>query len=85
MGTRTAIQQSSVVAFGLMFVAGWVLLVSLGVAAGAKPIRLGDWVGRHGVGAAVGLTVLVAFLVLTVVVLGEHGETDPAPQEWPPE
>jgi membrane-bound acyltransferase YfiQ involved in biofilm formation len=85
MGTRTAIRQNPFVAFGLMFVMGWVILVGLGVVAGASPPQYGDWVGRHGVGAVVGLVVLAAFLAMTVAVLGEQGETDPTPREWPPE
>lgn len=85
MGTRTAIRQNPLVAFALLFVVGWTALVALGVAAGANYPRYGDWVGRHGVGAIVGLAVLVAFLVLAVSILGELGETGPAPEEWPPE
>lgn len=85
MGTRTALRQNPVLTFGLLFVAGWVVLVGIGVVAAAKPPDPGDWVGRHGVGAAVGLAVLAAFLVLTVAVLGELGESAPLPQEWPPE
>ena len=85
MGTRTAIQQNPIVAFGLLFVVGWTALVAMGVAVGATYPQYGDWVGRHGIGGLVGLAVLVTFLVLTVAVLGELGETDPAPEEWPPE
>lgn len=85
MGTRTAIQQNPVVTFGLLFVVGWTALVAMGVATGAKFPTYGDWVGRHGVGAIVGLAVLATFLILAVVVLGELGETRPAPEEWPPE
>ena len=85
MGTRTAIQQNPILTFGLLFVVGWTALVAMGVAAGAKYPAYGDWVGRHGVGAIVGLGVLVAFLVFTVAVLGELGEGGPAPEEWPPE
>lgn len=85
MGTRTAIRQNPVVTFGLLFVVGWTALVALGVAAGAKFPEYGDWVGRHGVGGIVGLAVLATFLILAIAVLGELGETRPAPEEWPPE
>lgn len=85
MGTRTAIRQSPIVAFFLLFVTGWVVLVGLGVAAGARAPEVGDWVGRHGVGGVVGLGVLLAFVLLLVVLLGEASEVGPAPEEWPPE
>jgi hypothetical protein len=85
MGTRTALRQSPLVAFGLMFVAAWVVFVGVGVAVGAKAPDLGNWVGRNGIGAIVGLIVLGAFFVLAVGVLAELGEHDPTPEEWPPE
>lgn len=85
MGTRTAIEHNPVIAFGLLLAVGWVVLVGLNVFNGMGSLTIGDWVGRHGLGGFVGLFVMFVFLLLVIVILGELGEPDPAPDEWPPE
>lgn len=85
MGTRTAIRQNPVVAFGLLFLVAWTALVAFGVATAMRLPAYGDWVGRHGVGGLVGLVVLGTFLLLLVVLFSELAERNPAPSEWPPE
>ena len=85
MGLRTAVEHNPVVTFGLLFAAAWTALIGFTVVSQMRGLTPGNWVGQHGFGGLMGLIVLTAFLVLMLLALGELGEPDPAPEEWPPE
>lgn len=85
MGLRTAFRQHKLVLIGLLAFGAWVFLTIQNVAASMGPVVYGDWVGQSGVVGLVGLGVLVAIGLLAVLVYGELGETEPLPEEFPPE
>ncbi|MFQ3320296.1 MAG: hypothetical protein ACI8UR_000909 [Natronomonas sp.] len=85
MSMRTAARQNKVVLAGLLLFAGWVALTALNVFNSTTASSLGSWVGQHPTGGVVGILALLFILALTVGVYGELAESDPAPEEWPPE
>ncbi|WP_265111920.1 hypothetical protein [Halosolutus halophilus] len=85
MGIRTAIDHNPLIAFGLLFVAGWTVLIGLNVVNQMGGLGPGNWVGQHGFGGLMGVIVMAAFLGLILLAFGALGEPDPAPEEWPPE
>lgn len=85
MGIRTASQQNSLLLALLLLFIGWTALTLMNVVTSAGPLALGEWIGQHGVGGVIGGIVLLVILALAVGVFGELGESDPAPEEWPPQ
>lgn len=85
MGIRTALDHNSVITFALIFVGVWIALIGLQVVNEMGPVTIGDWVGQHGVGGLMGLLALAIVLGLLIVLFGELGTSEPAPEEWPPE
>lgn len=83
MAVRDAIRRSPIITFGVLLALVWLLFAGTGVL-GAMDLTAGS-VGQGAVGGVVGLLVIAAALVLLVVVLGEAGESGPAPETWPPE
>lgn len=85
MGIRTAIDHNPLLTFGLLFAAGWVLLVGFQIVNAMGSVTGGNWVGRHGLGGVMGLIVMAIFLGVVIAAFGALGEPEPAPGEWPPE
>ncbi|SEV84955.1 hypothetical protein [Natrinema salifodinae] len=85
MGIRTAVDQNPLLAFGLLFIAGWAVFVGSHIISVMGSITGGDWVGRHGLGGLMGLLVLAIFLGIVIAAFGALSEPEPAPNEWPPE
>lgn len=85
MGIRTASQQNSLLLAALLLFIGWIALTGLNVISSAGALTLDNWVGQHGVGGVIGVIALLFILALAVGVFGELGESEPAPEEWPPQ
>ncbi|RKD95584.1 hypothetical protein [Halopiger aswanensis] len=85
MGLRTAFRQNKLVLIGLLAFGAWAFLTILNVSSSMGAVVYGDWVGQSGVVGLIGLGVLGAIALLVVLVYGELGETEPLPEEFPPE
>lgn len=85
MGLRTAFRQNKLVLIGLLAFGAWVFLTIQNVSSSMGSVVYGDWVGQSGVVGLVGLGVLAGIGLLVVLVYGELGETEPLPEEFPPE
>lgn len=83
MGIRTALRQGKAVTFAVLLVGIWTVLVWLDVYVSIEWASA-DFVGQSFVSGVVGLIVLAVLFGLLVVLYGELGETDPAPDPWPP-
>ncbi|UIO99554.1 hypothetical protein Hbl1158_13655 [Halobaculum sp. CBA1158] len=87
MGLRTAVSQSWVLTTMATAFALWAGYHAVQAFALSENIWAfdGSYVGTNAVGGLVGVAVLVAFVALLFVLLGELGESDPSPEAWPPE
>lgn len=84
MDLRTSLQQTRWITLAVLGVLIWTIVIWFEV------LNTLDWtaasfVGQAGVSGVVGLLVLVGLFVLLVTLAAELGETDPAPESWPPE
>lgn len=85
MGIRTASRHNGLLTAGLLLFLGWTALTALNVVTNAGPIAADEWVGQHGVGGVVGGVALLILAVFAVGLFGELSESDPEPEEWPPQ
>ena len=86
MALRTALQMSKVLVIGVLLFAGWLLLTVMQVFETMGSITLGNEViGQGGASGIVGLLVMAVLAGLLLFLYSELGETDPAPEPFPPE
>lgn len=86
MALRTALQMSKVLVIGVLLIAGWLLLNALQVFETMNSIELGNQViGQGGMSGVIGLLVMAVLAGLLLFLYSELGETDPAPEPFPPE
>jgi hypothetical protein len=91
MSIKNALGQARLVTIGVLAAVGWMLLTGLRVFESidfwglADAGVVGDAIGPTAVGGVLGLVILTVTVLLAAQLLGELGETDPAPEPWPPE
>lgn len=85
MSLRTASQNNGILLAAILLFSGWTVYTFVNVYNSMGALTLGNWVGQHGVGGLFGLVGLLVILGLSVTVYGSLSETEPTPQEWPPE
>jgi hypothetical protein len=86
MTLRSAIRSSRILTFGIIFVMLWGLLNLYRVATSFnwEALAAPSFIGLNAVGGIAGVVVLAVFLMLLIGLYGELGESDPAPEPWPP-
>ena len=86
MALRTALQMSKVLVIGVLLFAGWLLLNVMQVFETMNSLELGNQViGQGGMSGVIGLLVMAVLAGLLLFLYSELGETDPAPEPFPPE
>ncbi|WP_435062467.1 hypothetical protein [Halobaculum sp. EA56] len=87
MGLRNAVSQSWVLTAMATAIGLWCAYVAVQTFAASENIWAfdGSYVGTNAVGGLAGVAVLAGIVALLLVYLGELGESDPAPEAWPPE
>lgn len=87
MGLRNAIEQTGWLPFAALLVLLWTIVTALNTVGMMQPYGgLGaEYVGQAFLSGAVGLLVLLVFASAVVLVFSEAGESDPAPDEFPPQ
>jgi len=81
MGIRTALTQSRIISLGLFAAGIWIVMTMLQVYGRLGPLSSGG-VGQAPISGLIGLAVLGGTLALVLVLYGELGETEPAPEPW---
>ncbi|SHG73218.1 hypothetical protein [Halobaculum gomorrense] len=87
MGLRTAVSQSWVLTAMATGIGLWCAYTAVQAFAAIESLWTftGSYVGQNAVGGLAGVAVLAGIVALLLVFFGELGQTDPAPQTWPPE
>lgn len=85
MSLRTAVEQSRWLTLAVFAVGAWVLFTLVRVVDTMGTPWADQTVGQTFASGFVGAVVLAALLAMAVVVVGELGSTEPAPEAWPPE
>jgi hypothetical protein len=71
---------------GVFLIAGWILLNAFSIYESLGSFSIGTQViGQGGVSGVIGLLVMAVFAGLLLFLYSELGETDPAPDPFPPE
>lgn len=86
MSLRTALQNSRLLTFGIIAGFVWILLNLITVVGAFDwyAAASGDFIGQNAVGGIVGAVVLLVILGGFITLYSEAGETDAAPESWPP-
>lgn len=87
MGLRNAVSQSWVLTAMATGIGLWFAYIAVQTFAASENVWTfsGSYVGTNAVGGLAGVAVLAGIVALLFVYFGELGESDPAPQAWPPE
>jgi hypothetical protein len=86
MTTRSAIRQSKVITFAVMFVLAWLVLTLYRVATSFDWTTITEptFIGLNAVGGIAGAIVLAVVIMAMIGLYGEIGEEQPTPESWPP-
>jgi hypothetical protein len=90
MSMRTALSQARVVTIGVLAAVVWTIIVGLRVFDSidfwgvAEAGVVGDAIGTNAAGGILGLLVMAIALLAALQLLAELGNSDPAPEAWPP-
>ncbi|WP_336036923.1 hypothetical protein [Halobacterium yunchengense] len=86
MGMRTAIGQMGWLPLAALLVLLWTVVTAVNVVGTMQPYAGlgGEQVGQTFLGGAAGLLVLLGFGAAVAYAYAEMGETDPAPESFPP-
>jgi hypothetical protein len=91
MGMRTALSQARVVTIGVLAALLWTVVTVFRVFENmdlwgvANAGIVGDAIGTNAVGGILGLLVMTIAALAALHLLAELGDTEPAPDTWPPE
>jgi|GEM_PF-1782287 len=87
MSLRDAIDRTGWLPVAALLVLLWTIVTALNVANLSQAYSgvAAPYVGQTFVGGALGLLVLLGFSVGVVYVYGETGESEPAPESFPPQ
>jgi len=86
MALRTALETNKMVVAAVLLFAGWMAITALQVFETMNAVTLGNEViGQGGMSGVIGLLVMAGTGGLLLLLYSELGETDPAPEPFPPE
>ncbi|MCG1002665.1 MULTISPECIES: hypothetical protein [Halobacterium] len=87
MSLRDAIDQTGWLPVAALLVLLWTIVTGIEVVNLAEAYSgvTGPYVGQTFVGGALGLLVLLGFAAAVVYVYDEAGESEPAPESFPPQ
>lgn len=87
MALKNAVSQSWVLTAMATGIGLWCAYIAVQTFARIETIWAfdGSYIGANPVGGLAGIAVLVGIVALLFVYLGELGESDPAPEAWPPD
>jgi apolipoprotein N-acyltransferase len=86
MTIRTALRQSRVLTYAVLFVLLWLLVTLYRVATSFDwtAITTPTFIGLNPVGGIVGVVVMAIVVMLVIALYGELSQEEPAPEPWPP-
>lgn len=84
MGLRTGVKQLGWVPIAVLLVLLWTIVSAVNILGMTQSYAGGEFVGRAFLGGAAGLIVLFGFGVAVAYLFSTMGETEPAPESFPP-
>jgi hypothetical protein len=87
MGLRSAIEQTGWLPIAVLLVLLWTIVTAISLTGMMQPYSGlgGDYVGQTFLSGGMGLLVLLVFGAAVAYVYSETGESQPAPEEFPPQ
>jgi hypothetical protein len=87
MGLRSAIEQTGWLPIAVLLVLLWTIVTAISLTGTMQPYSgLGtEYVGQSFLSGGVGLLVLLVFGAAVAYLYSEAGESEPAPDEFPPQ